>query len=113
LRKPRFFSENSAPGHRRVSRQQRGANALKFGLFYLPSIALREEIEREPSSVLMSRKNGRTGNYGIYDNPDARQVYYPKDYPWRCTGRIFTYTSWPTPNWSWSGSGVLIGPATC
>jgi V8-like Glu-specific endopeptidase len=48
--------------------------------------------------------------YGIYDNPDARKVYYPQDYPWRCTGRIFTYTSWPTPNWSWSGSGVLIGP---
>lgn len=48
--------------------------------------------------------------YGIYDNPDARQVYYPQAYPWRCTGRIFTYTSWPTPNWSWSGSGVLIGP---
>lgn len=48
--------------------------------------------------------------YGIYDNPDARQVFYPRDYPWRCTGRIFTYTSWPTPNWSWSGSGVLIGP---
>jgi V8-like Glu-specific endopeptidase len=48
--------------------------------------------------------------YGIYDNPDARQVFYPQDYPWRCTGRIFTYTSWPTPNWSWLGSGVLIGP---
>jgi V8-like Glu-specific endopeptidase len=47
--------------------------------------------------------------YGIYDVPDARKVYYPRDYPWRCTGRIFTYTSWPTPNWSWSGSGVLIG----
>jgi V8-like Glu-specific endopeptidase len=48
--------------------------------------------------------------YGIYDNPDARKVYYPQDYPWRCTGRIFTYTSWPTANWTWSGSGVLIGP---
>jgi V8-like Glu-specific endopeptidase len=48
--------------------------------------------------------------YGIYNNPDARQVFYPQDYPWRCTGRIFTYTSWPTPNWSWWGSGVLIGP---
>jgi hypothetical protein len=48
--------------------------------------------------------------YGIYDNPDARKVYYPQDYPWRCTGRIFTYTSWPTPSWSWWGSGVLIGP---
>ena len=48
--------------------------------------------------------------YGIYDNPDARQVFYPQDYPWRCTGRIFTYTSWPTPNWSWWGSGALIGP---
>src|SRR5438309_10592563 len=32
--------------------------------------------------------------YGIYDNPDARQVYYPQAYPWRCTGRIFTYTNW-------------------
>jgi V8-like Glu-specific endopeptidase len=48
--------------------------------------------------------------YGIYDNPDARKVYYPRDYPWRCTGRIFTFASWPTPSWNWSGSGVLIGP---
>ena len=48
--------------------------------------------------------------YGVYDNPDARQVYYPQDYPWRCTGRIFTYTTWPTPNWSWWGSGALVGP---
>jgi V8-like Glu-specific endopeptidase len=48
--------------------------------------------------------------YGIYDNPDARNVYFPQDYPWRCTGRIFTYTSWPTPNWAWWGSGALIGP---
>jgi V8-like Glu-specific endopeptidase len=48
--------------------------------------------------------------YGIYDNPDARQVYYPFTYPWRCTGRIFTYTTWPTPNWAWSGSGALVGP---
>jgi V8-like Glu-specific endopeptidase len=49
-------------------------------------------------------------HYGIYNNPDARQVYYPQDYPWRCTGRIFTYTEWPTPNWAWSGSGALVGP---
>ena len=48
--------------------------------------------------------------YGVYNTPDARQVYYPRAYPWRCTGRIFTYTNWPTPNWSWSGSGVLVGP---
>src|SRR5438105_5472114 len=27
--------------------------------------------------------------YGIYNAPDARQVFYPQDYPWRCTGRIF------------------------
>jgi V8-like Glu-specific endopeptidase len=47
--------------------------------------------------------------YGVY-SPDERRVYYPQTYPWGCTGRIFTYTSWPTPNWSWSGSGVLIGP---
>ncbi len=49
-------------------------------------------------------------HYGIYDNPDARQVYYPSDYPWRCTGRIFTYTTWPSAGWAWSGSGALVGP---
>jgi hypothetical protein len=55
---------------------------------------------------------GRTieAYYGIYNNLDARQVFYPSDYPWRCTGRIFTYTNWPTPNWSWTGSGALVGP---
>jgi V8-like Glu-specific endopeptidase len=47
--------------------------------------------------------------YGVYA-PDDRQVYYPNTYPWTLTGRIFTYTSWPSPNWAWSGSGVLVGP---
>jgi V8-like Glu-specific endopeptidase len=50
------------------------------------------------------------GFYGIYDNPDKRQIYYPNGYPWRCTGRIFAYTSWPSANWSWWGSGTLVGP---
>lgn len=76
------------------------------GLAYNPRVAQRFGHNR------IRTIGGRTieAFYGIYDNPDARQVYYPKDYPWRCTGRIFTYTTWPTPNWSWWGSGVLIGP---
>lgn len=75
------------------------------GISYQPRTA---QPHRHPR---ISRINGRVVEqfYGVYD-ADDRQVYYPQDYPWRCTGRIFTYTSWPTPNWSWSGSGVLVGP---
>lgn len=60
----------------------------------------------------MRRIQGRTIEpySGIYDNPDARKVYYPQAYPWRCVGRIFTWTNWGSPGWSWSGSGVLVGP---
>jgi V8-like Glu-specific endopeptidase len=76
------------------------------GISYQPRIA-------QPFSHGMIRTiDGRLVEqfYGIYDVPDARKVFYPQAYPWRCVGRIFTYTSWPTPNWSWSGSGVLVGP---
>jgi V8-like Glu-specific endopeptidase len=77
------------------------------GMLYQPRVAQPFTRGRMIRTI-----GGRTieAFYGIYDNPDARQVYYPQGYPWRCTGRIFTYTSWPAQNWSWSGSGVLIGP---
>ena len=76
------------------------------GLSYQPRVA------GEFRHTMIRTIRGRTIEpfYGIYDSPDARKVYYPRDYPWRCTGRIFTYTTWPTPNWSWSGSGALVGP---
>jgi V8-like Glu-specific endopeptidase len=48
--------------------------------------------------------------YGVYP-PDDRQVSYPNTYPWRCIGRIFTWTNWAGGGgWTWWGSGVLVGP---
>lgn len=48
--------------------------------------------------------------YGVYP-PEDRRVYYPSTYPWRCVGRIFTWTNWAAGGgWTWWGSGVLIGP---
>jgi V8-like Glu-specific endopeptidase len=48
--------------------------------------------------------------YGVYP-PDQRQVYLPNSYPWRCIGRIFTWTNWAGGGgWTWWGSGVLVGP---
>ncbi len=48
--------------------------------------------------------------YGVYP-PDLRQVFYPGLYPWRCVGRIFTWTNWAGGGgWTWWGSGVLVGP---
>ena len=48
--------------------------------------------------------------YGVYP-PDLRQVFYPGQYPWRCVGRIFTWTNWAGGgSWDWWGSGVLVGP---
>lgn len=48
--------------------------------------------------------------YGVY-GPDDRQVFFPGAYPWRCIGRIFTWTNWAGGGgWNWWGSGVLVGP---
>jgi V8-like Glu-specific endopeptidase len=48
--------------------------------------------------------------YGVYGSDD-RTVYYPSTYPWRCIGRIFTWTNWAGGGgWDWWGSGVLVGP---
>ena len=62
--------------------------------------------------VPMQRVKGRRVEpfYGVYP-PDDRVVYYPSVYPWRCIGRIFTWTNWAGGGgWTWSGSGVLVGP---
>ena len=47
-------------------------------------------------------------HYGVFGNDD-RQVYYPSGYPWTCIGRIFVWNDFSKPNYTWSGSGVLIG----
>ena len=60
----------------------------------------------------MRRINGKQVEpyYGVY-GADDRRVFYPGSYPWRCIGRIFTWTNWAGGGgWSWWGSGVLVGP---
>jgi V8-like Glu-specific endopeptidase len=62
--------------------------------------------------VPMRRRKGAMMDpyYGVYP-PDQRQVYFPNAYPWRCIGRIFTWTNWAGGGgWNWWGSGVLVGP---
>ena len=50
--------------------------------------------------------------YGIF-GPDDRQIYWPDPYPWGCIGRIFTWNDFSQPNWTWWGSGALVGPRMC
>lgn len=60
----------------------------------------------------MQRIDGRQVEpyYGVYGTDD-RVVYYPSSYPWRCIGRIFTWTNWAGGGgWTWWGSGALVGP---
>ena len=60
----------------------------------------------------MRRINGKQIEpyYGVY-GADDRRVYYPSPYPWRCIGRIFTWTNWAGGGgWTWWGSGALVGP---
>jgi len=76
-----------------------------------------QSFQPRPASTMvahgaMQRHNGKTIEpyYGVYGSDD-RQVYYPSTYPWRCIGRIFTWTNWAGGGgWSWWGSGVLVGP---
>src|SRR5436190_608793 len=68
-----------------------------------------------PKTVTDSRPFMRTldgrlvePHYGVFGSDD-RVVYYPSGYPWTCIGRIFVWNDFSKPNWSWYGSGVLIG----
>jgi V8-like Glu-specific endopeptidase len=105
------------PG-RSAERLDRAAVTVPEGLFTPPhkpewsGVAYQPRVAQEFHHFMLRSAKGRIIEpyYGIYDNPDARKVYWPSQYPWRCTGRIFTYTTWPTASWAWSGSGVLIGP---
>lgn len=77
------------------------------GMSFQPRPASRF-VRRQP----MSRIDGRVVEpyYGVY-GIDDRQVYYPSDYPWSLTGRVFTWTNWASGgSWDWWGSGVLVGP---
>jgi V8-like Glu-specific endopeptidase len=64
-----------------------------------------------PHRPLLRTTDGRRVEpfYGVFGSED-RQVYYPSGYPWRCIGRIFTWTDASTPSWKFYGSGVLVGP---
>jgi V8-like Glu-specific endopeptidase len=64
-----------------------------------------------PFRYTIRRRDGRIIEpyYGVY-GADDRQVYWPGSYPWRCIGRIFTWNNFSQPNWTWWGSGVLVGP---
>jgi V8-like Glu-specific endopeptidase len=64
-----------------------------------------------PYRPLLRTTDGRRVEpfYGVFGSED-RQVYYPSGYPWRCIGRIFTWTDASTPSWKFYGSGVLVGP---
>lgn len=64
-----------------------------------------------PRRPLLRTVDGRLvePHYGVFGGDD-RRVYYPQGYPWRCIGRVFTWTDASSPNWSFYGSGVLVGP---
>jgi hypothetical protein len=58
------------------------------------------------------RINGnRLRPFYIFGN-DARQPFFPTGYPLQCIGRMFAYADPYSFNWSWSGTGALVGPST-
>ena len=80
-----------------------------------PWVAQAVQPRHAPASASrapLRRANGKELRpyYGVYGNDD-RAVYYPSVYPWRCVGRIFSWTNWAGGGgWTWWGSGVLVGP---
>jgi len=63
-----------------------------------------------PQTLLRTIKGRRfRPTYGVFGSDD-RKAYSPSGYPWQCIGRVFTTTDASKPGWSWSGSGVLVGP---
>jgi V8-like Glu-specific endopeptidase len=65
--------------------------------------------DRSPASLRTIKGRRLQPAYGVFGSDD-RKAYYPSGYPWRCIGRVFTWTDASQPGWSWYGSGVLVGP---
>jgi V8-like Glu-specific endopeptidase len=100
----------------RLERAEQDLPAEDYSSPFRPDWATQSLQPRQASQFAlrppMRRINGRQIEpyYGVY-GPDDRQVYYPSDYPWRCVGRVFTWTNFAGGgSWNWWGSGVLVGP---
>jgi V8-like Glu-specific endopeptidase len=101
---------------KRVAREASKAKAASISTPMCPAWAAQSFQPRVASDravrVPMQRLKGtQVEPYsGVYP-PDDRVVYFPSSYPWRCIGRIFTWTNWAGGGgWNWWGSGVLVGP---
>ena len=100
----------------RLDRARHKSSGATHTEHFLPPWATQSLQARRASEtferVQMHRRDGTQMEpfYGVYP-PDQRQVYLPQNYPWRCIGRIFTWTNWAGGGgWNWWGSGVLVGP---
>lgn len=58
--------------------------------------------------MLRRRRGGRVHAEKVYGDDD-RGSFWPGEYPWNCTGRVFGWTD-PSYTWTTSGAGVLVGP---
>lgn len=64
----------------------------------------------EPTRLV--RRNGTRVRPEWVIHPDARSPYYPNSYPYSLVGRIFVWTDAANPNWTWWGTGSLLGTRT-
>jgi len=70
--------------------------------------ALAPRVER-PHLV---RRNGTRVRPEVVIGGDERAPYFPNVYPFSVVGRIFVWEDAAAPNWSWWGTGSLVGART-
>lgn len=73
-----------------------------------PTPRLAPEVERP---YLVRRKGKRVRPEWVIP-PDARSPYYPNSFPFSLVGRLFVWDNAANPNWSWWGTGSLLGART-
>lgn len=97
----------SIPKHLLGKTQTDGFRPPWADLVYHPRLS---GVPDAPQTLLRTIKGRRIRPaYGVFGSDD-RKPYYPSGYPWHCIGRVFTWTDSSQPGWSFSGSGVLVGP---
>jgi len=85
---------------------------------YRPAWRDLEHVPRpsEVGQVTLRRRSGRlvipTDSGHVYGEYPPRAPFYPRGYPWTCIGRVFVWPDATAANWSWYGSGVLVGART-
>lgn len=84
------------------------AELMPFQPAWFPKILHPKLAPAPPRAILRSSEGKKIIPEALFP-PENRYVFFPQGYPWHCIGRLFVGRDASSPNWTGSGTAVLVG----